>query len=114
MAKIVAPGVIIFDAINQGEGFGPNEDGVSVVLTRKFVVATMSIANGANAGTVTLDSRQSASSGDHDKYTWFSEPIGANEERSFNFAGGRNDGLPVEGAFTTSFPTGCKVTLTLG
>ncbi|KRT68215.1 MAG: hypothetical protein XU15_C0026G0025 [candidate division NC10 bacterium CSP1-5] len=68
MPKDIKANPWVFDAEGQGEGFGPNEDGVAVNFSEvKPYVSRIKIMGG-DGGTVEILSRQNTSSGDHARY----------------------------------------------
>ena len=67
MAKDVKANPWVLDAATQGEGFGPNEDSVSVVFTVKPYVNQIKVDTG-DGGDVLVHSRKNASAGDHARY----------------------------------------------
>lgn len=67
MAKDVKANPWKLDATGQGEGFGPNEDSVSVVFTVKPYVNQIKVDTG-DGGDVLIRSRNTASAGSHGRY----------------------------------------------
>jgi len=97
MAKDVKANPWFFDAAAQGEGFGPNEDAVSVVFTVKPYISLLRIKGGAG-GSVVIHSRQNVSVGNNDRYVILNETLGAGESKDFPV------NQRVDGLFLTTFP----------
>ena len=108
MAKVVRGDFIEFDAGDQGEGFGPNKDSVSVVYTHKIYVARIKVDTG-DGGDVLLYSRQEAGAADHARY----EVLKADSTPA-------NDTLEwpihkrVDGVFVETLPANAKIVVWLG
>jgi len=103
MAKDVKGQPWSFDAIDQGEGFGPNKDAVSVAFTIKPYVARVKVATGTG-GVLTILSRKNVSAGSNDRYTVLSAPaLPAGD--FFDFPINQR----VDGVYISAIPTGGTV-----
>jgi hypothetical protein len=108
MAKVFRGDWIIFDAATQGEGFGPNEDSISVSTAEKLYVQRIKIDTG-DGGDVLIRSRNTASASDHARYDVVkADNTTANATMQWPI------GKRVDGLYVVTLPANATITVILG
>jgi hypothetical protein len=85
----------IFEKEGEGEGFGPNEDGIPVNFVIKPYVQRIKVDTG-DGGDVLVYSRKGASSGSHARYTVLKEDSTSADDNLQRPIGKRVDGIYIE------------------
>lgn len=103
MAKDISHNPWKFDTAAEGEGFGPNQDSVSVNFEHKPYVSRFRVYGG-NGGAVLVSSRQNASVGNNDKHDVLNVPaMPAGETLDFPI------GTNVDGIYIDTLPLNALV-----
>jgi len=100
MVKQATGNPIIFDATTQGEGYGPNEDGISTLFNTPIYVKRIKVYTGTAGGDIQVDDR--ATSG---KEVLFLDSTLANDSIECPIE------VFVKGIYIKTLPTAAKVYL---